>query len=204
MIKSGAIKLGVVMVWISFMMQAQDIVIHVPVSQSRMLEVDAGQDRITDDPGTILLGEDMSVTGGTADYTYSWTDPGQVIHEGEKIAGTSFGTYFLLVSDQQHCTAADSVQIFNSTGLETYDQAAPVIFYPNPSEGTIQVDVNRYTGTIQVDLLDMTGKTIYQKQIVKPGSSGIETLHLGTLPEGGYLIRVSGDNVVHTGQILIN
>jgi hypothetical protein len=204
MIKSGTVKIGVALIWLSVMMQAQDIVIHVPVSQPRMLEVDAGRDRITDDPGTILLGEDMVVAGGTAEYTYSWTDPGQVDHEGETLAGSSFGTYHLQVSDLKHCTAADSVQIFNSTGLDARDRAAGVLFFPNPSEGTIRVDLTGYSGTIHVDLLDMTGKKIYQKQIVKPGSSGIETLHLGTLPEGTYLIRVYDDHVVHTGQILIN
>ncbi len=204
MINSGAIRLGVVMIMGSVMMQAQDILIHVPVSQPRMMEVDAGRDRITDDPGTILLGEDMSVEGGTEAYNYRWTNPDQVEHEGETLTGSSFGTYYLLVTDQQHCTAVDSVHIFNSTGLYTYGQANSVIFYPNPSEGTIRIDVSRYSGSILVELIDMTGRTSYQKQIVIHGSSGTETFHLGALPEGTYLIRVSDDNVAHTGQILIN
>jgi hypothetical protein len=186
------------------MMQAQDIVIHVPVSQPRMLEVDAGLDKSTDNPGTILLGEDISVAGGTPEYSYRWTDPDQQELDGETVTGTSFGKYYLMVSDQQNCTAVDSVSILNGTFIPARNQSGPVIFYPNPSSGTIHVDISSFTGTIRVELIDVTGKIIRQQRILKSGSKEILTLQLGLLPEGTYLIRLSDKQRAIIGPIHIN
>ena len=192
------------MIFVSVMMQAQDIIIHVPVSQPRLLEVDAGQDKPTDDPGTILLGEDMLVAGGTPEYAYNWTDPDKQEHEGGTITGTSYGTYYLVVSDLQHCTAVDSVSILAGTDIPSYKESRPVIFYPNPSSGRIHVDITPLAGNIRIDLIDMSGKTIHQQQILRSEGSGIRTIQLGPLPEGTYLIRFSDNNGVSIGHIHIN
>ena len=52
-----------------------------------------------------------SVTGGTAAYTYTWTNSGGVVSNNPNVAGMCPGTYTLNVTDSKNCTAQVTVII---------------------------------------------------------------------------------------------
>ena len=59
-----------------------------------------------------MLGEiDVTVTGGTLDYMYSWTGPGTFTSADEDISGLENGTYNLTVTDDNGCQEMISVEI---------------------------------------------------------------------------------------------
>ncbi|HOY32634.1 MAG TPA: SprB repeat-containing protein [Bacteroidales bacterium] len=54
---------------------------------------------------------DISVTGGTAPYTYSWTGPGSYTSYTEDPSGLFAGNYLVQVTDSKNCTASLQVVI---------------------------------------------------------------------------------------------
>jgi hypothetical protein len=202
--RGGMISALAFIIGFSALLQAQDVVIHVPFTQPRLLEVDAGQDRRAEDPGGIMLGEDMEVKGGTPEYSYTWTDPVNQVHHAETLSATSFGRYFLTVTDQRQCTATDSVSIFNATAVDEDRTAGTIAFYPNPTRGAVHFDGSGLGGIIRAEVIDNSGKTVLQELIQNHGGSGTLTLHLGSLPKGIYLIRLSGSSAGRIGHIQVN
>jgi len=65
---------------------------------------------------------DLEVTGGTADYTYSWTsDAGtDVISTDQDLSGLAGGEYTVVVTDGNGCTATET---FTITAPEVFDVA---------------------------------------------------------------------------------
>jgi RHS repeat-associated protein len=58
----------------------------------------------------------VSVTGGTAPYTYAWTGP-EYTGNTEEITGLSNGVYTLMVTDNNNCTAITSATVQRPLGL---------------------------------------------------------------------------------------
>ncbi len=55
----------------------------------------------------------VSVTGGTASYSYSWSVPGNM----DLISNLMVGTYTVTVTDANSCTASNSFEIFEETEI---------------------------------------------------------------------------------------
>lgn len=204
MIISRIITIVAIITGFSVKLQSQDVVIHVPVSQSGLLEVDAGGDVVTESPDQILLGEALEVKGGTPAYTYRWTDPDLQDHEGMKLQGNSFGKYILEVTDQRHCTALDSVTIFNALSVDPDQALIHTLFFPNPSSGIIYFDTSIFGKEIQVEIMDVSGRKIFQHQFQHSWDKTMQPLNLDELPGGTYLLRLSDGKISRTGHIQIN
>jgi hypothetical protein len=198
------IKLTSVLVFTGFSLAyGQDIIIHVPVEQPRLMEVDAGEDITANDPGTVILGQDMTVVGGTPEYMYKWTDPEHSVHEDRTIQGQTFGTYHLEVSDEKHCTASDSVELINGTFILPREETASIAFSPNPSSGTINFDGSGFGGIITVEWINTTGETLFRKQILNSGDHTELAIPTGLLRERICLVRLSDGHTSRTGQVII-
>ncbi|MEL6926695.1 MAG: SprB repeat-containing protein, partial [Bacteroidota bacterium] len=52
-----------------------------------------------------------NVSGGTPPYAYAWTGPGGFSSSATSISGLSAGTYDLMITDANQCTAFTSVQL---------------------------------------------------------------------------------------------
>ncbi len=57
---------------------------------------------------------DLTVSGGTGPYTFSWTGPGGFTSANEDISGLSTGTYNVTVSDANNCQQTQSVTLSTS------------------------------------------------------------------------------------------
>ena len=87
------------------------------------------------------------------------------------------------------------------SGASTYTNVRTVQFerlkttavlYPNPHQGSFTLDLQTLsTGTYQVDVLDLAGRRVYQTQL----SGGQKHPLLPTLPQGSYIVRISGQTV---------
>jgi hypothetical protein len=198
------IKLTSVLVYIGLSLAySQDIIIHVPVSQPKLMEVDAGEDIAADDPEIVMLGQDITVVGGTPEYMYRWTDPDNNVYEGQTIQGQTFGTYHLEVSDEKHCTALDSVELTSSTFILSHEEQDPIEFFPNPASGIIYFDGTVFGRTIAVNLVNTNGKIFFRKQILNSGDYVKLVIPPDLLGEGTYFILLSDGQTSRAGQIII-
>jgi hypothetical protein len=74
---------------------------------------------------------DLTVSGATGPYTYSW-DNNATTQDLNNIDG---GTYVITITDSLGCTFSDSIVVNSIVGLDITDLNAAQI-YPNPSTGT--------------------------------------------------------------------
>jgi large repetitive protein len=62
----------------------------------------------------------LTVTGGTAGYTYSWTGPSGFTATTQNISNRPAGTYNVTVTDSQNCTATATATITGPTSALSY------------------------------------------------------------------------------------
>ena len=130
-----------------------------------------------------MASAEVTVSGGTSGYSYSWNDPTSAttfdVHE------LCAGTYIITVTDANGCESIDSVTVSSTVGLAT-NQNLNVSVYPNPSNGNIQLNGLRIGQDLEI--FNMTGKLVYSDRV---GALGID-LNLSRLTSGKYFIRISG------------
>ena len=119
---------------------------------------------------------DLTVSGGTAPYSYSWNDPSNSITED--LSSLSAGTYSVTVTDANGCTETESVTISEPTSLSL-------------SSTQLNVSCNgRSDGSI--DLSVSGGTAPYSYSWNDAGSS--TTQDIVSLPAGTYTVTVTDDN----------
>jgi endo-1,4-beta-xylanase len=89
-----------------------------------------------------------------------------------------------------------------ATGMiQATTQSQPVHFYPNPSEGTINIDgdlVSNY-GNVFVQILSLYGDQLLERKIDAVSNLSVET----GLPKGLYLVRIVSDTKLLSQSRLI-
>ena len=119
---------------------------------------------------------DLTVSGGTAPYTYSWNDAGS--STTQDINSLPIGTYTVTVTDDNGCTATETVTITEPTSL---------------SLSSTQINVSCNGGSDgSIDLSVAGGTAPYTYSWDDAGSS--TTQDIGSLPIGTYTVTVTDDN----------
>ena len=91
-------------------------------------------DEIVGNDGTATV----TVSGGTAPYSYLWTPSGQT---GANATGLAAGMYNVEVTDANGCTESTQVQVGSQVGLNEHGSSDIISMYPNPA--TEQLYINR-------------------------------------------------------------
>jgi hypothetical protein len=77
--------------------------------------------------------------------------------------------------------------------------ALPMALYPNPTTGTVFLQLPDALTNAQVELRDLAGRVLLQAPLVGPS----HTLQLADLPAGVYTLRVAGAQGVATQRIVL-
>ncbi|MEM7656152.1 MAG: Ig-like domain-containing protein, partial [Bacteroidota bacterium] len=80
------------------------------------------------------------------------------------------------------------VSIFPATAIES-PTAWDVSFYPNPSEGKVEVELTGIAGEVKLRLWDVQGKLI-QVEALNASKTSLQLQHL---PKGMYLVQLIGE-----------
>jgi hypothetical protein len=127
---------------------------------------------------------DITVNGGMAPYTFSWSGPGAFSAATEDITGIVGGTYTVTITDANGCTVTENVIVTSSVDiLENPSDLFKV--YPNPANG--EAFLVSYINT-NYFIKDLTGKTVLEGNL----KIGENSLFLNTLSNGLYLL------IIHT------
>lgn len=147
---------------------------------------------------------DMSVFGGTSPYAYQWYHDGAPFANTEDVSGLTIGSYQLVVTDANGCTASGpSIVIINnvsSTGSP--EQAFNAVLAPNPAYDQTELRFDApLRNAVNLQLFDATGRLVRTEQI----GEGTEryTLDLHDLPAGAWRIILLADDGQYLSKTLI-
>ena len=106
---------------------------------------------------------------------------------------TGFYTVELTVwSDCGMETISEEVSIFNLSVEEIENK---LTVYPNPTEGSVTIRIDHYSGSFDATVVDMTGKEVINVSDLTSSSS----IDLSQLTSGFYFLKVkTEDNVIQT------
>jgi len=100
---------------------------------------------------------DITVSGGTSPYTYSWSGPSSYSSTSEDITGLSAGTYSVTVTDANSCTSSNtSVVVTEPTVLSISNSSQTNVLCYGNSTGSVTV---LSSGTYTVTAKDANGCT---------------------------------------------
>ena len=144
---------------------------------------------VTDDPTDNSEGSiAVNVSGGTLDYSYSWSGPGVNGTNTQDLDGVSAGTYTLEVIDGQGCTV---VEQFVISSVFELPNGIEITVFPNPSNGLFNVMWNgSLSGDVVYNIIDGLGRTIDSGVWSETGSSFNTVVDLSGFESGIYRLNV--------------
>jgi len=157
------------------------------VTVSEPLPISSTLDSTDASCGTCPNGSaDLTVNGGTAPYTYAWSNSST----SEDLINVLPGTYTVIITDNSGCQYTDSIVVNFSTSVVEAQVVSGVHLYPNPSnDGNITISLQgEHSGdAILFVLYDLTGQIVYQENFT--GAN----MYLVVLPvaNGTYLYRIT-------------
>ena len=145
-----------------------------------------------EDTGNAVI--DISVTGGTPDYSYEWTGPGVDGTTTADLEGLSSGTYTVEVTDAAGCSEVATFNVV--TGIYELAGGVEAQIFPNPSTGLFQVQWEGWTGgDVAFSVIDARGRQVTQGVWAGAGASFLTTLDLSGVENGLYRLNVVSNGI---------
>ena len=152
-----------------------------------------------EDTGNAVI--DISVTGGTPDYSYEWTGPGVDGTTTADLEGLSSGTYTVEVTDAAGCSEVATFNVV--TGIYELAGGVEAQIFPNPSTGLFQVQWEGWTGgDVAFYVIDARGRQVTQGVWAGAGASFLTTLDLSGVENGLYRLNVVSNGIPTSIQLL--
>ncbi len=159
---------GIILVFtftLSFsLLKSQETIIKVPFSQPKKLMLDAGDNQVLSDGQTITLGTDVSISGGTPSYMYTWKDSRNNEFSTPTISVSEAGSYYLIVTDEKQCTATDSVIVNLFSAIENSESGTGFSIFPNPSAGIIYYRIAKPESSVILEVISAEGRVVFKKE----------------------------------------
>ena len=144
---------------------------------------------------------DVTVTGGTGDYTFSWVGPNNFVSDSEDLMGVESGSYTVEVEDANSCTIAETIELI--VGIEEALANIIVTVRPNPNDGQFFLNLDGMNGErIALSIYDITGRMVMGEEINGVGNVQKE-INLGSA-SGIYFVNLLMDNYTVTKRVVVH
>jgi len=141
-----------------------------------------------------------TVSGGTGNYTYSWSGPGGVVVDGQDLGNLTTaaqaGSWVLTVTDANGCVASQTIQI---TGVNDVEYTYSISMYPNPNNGQFILNMEGLTGEkLSYSIIDNTGRVVMSHDMGNVHAERREAVDMAGAAAGIYQVRLLIGNDVHS------
>ena len=144
-----------------------------------------------DSTGSVSLD---NVSGGTAPYTYAWSNG----ESTTSITDLNEGTYTVTVTDANGCSKSATFEVDNVVGITAINTLAARL-YPNPTTGQFVVEVDQ-AGPTQVKVMDLAGRLVIATQ---SNDGNTISLDLGNASAGVYFVHIQQDNANTIKKLIV-
>lgn len=124
-----------------------------------------------------------SVTGGTAPFTYAWSNGGTNSVE----SGLSAGMYSLTVTDANGCSEVTEVVVGSQVGLTSLETSSSVLIYPNPVAGELFIKFNSELKAEKIMVYAIDGRFMTELSMLE---GELKSLDIQNWSNGSYYLRV--------------
>lgn len=144
----------------------------------------------------------LSVSGGNAPFTFSWTGPSGYVAGWQNPDSLGAGTYCVTVTDRYCGKASLCVSVGESPNALTETQLSATIIYPNPFKDDIRIQPGEaLIGNIQMSLWDLAGRKLAAE--TAPAQTEIRWSLPRQLPAGAYLFILEDEQGKQERRLLI-
>ncbi len=132
----------------------------------------------------------ITVSGGTAPYTYSWSDGST----GEDPTGLAPGEYSGTITDANGCTfEAGPVTVWDAVGVEDVEEITSFLLSPNPTRGNLNISMTLANShDVEITVFDLTGRTLISQGEYQTVQANFN-LDMSDFADGIYMVRVLVD-----------
>jgi hypothetical protein len=139
---------------------------------------------------------DITPTGGTSPYTYSWSNGATT----QDITGLNPGSYMVTTTDSKGCTSSMTFSVGVAAGIANITiNAGEVKVYPNPANEYATIEALGYK-IDKVELVNLLGQTV----IVSEVNASVARINTSDLLNGTYFVKVYINNNTITKKINIS
>ena len=146
------------------------------------------------DPWLSTGSVDLSVSGGIAPFTYSWSGPSAFSATTEDVSGLEYGLYTVTVTDFYCGVAVLEIMVdslVNDAGIEESDNLDISIF-PNPASTILNIQSNI---PVDIEMYNTNGELLLEKKNAK-------LIDLSGLSDGVYMVKLFTTEGILTRQII--
>lgn len=144
---------------------------------------------------------DITVSGGTAPYTFVWSGPDSFFSVDEDVTDAMAGAYSVTVTDSNDCEVTYETSI--ALGVVNLTVADAIAVYPNPSTGVFQVNLEGLRGErLQFEVTDMQGRAVYSESFGNRSGNMFHAMDLTGLANGFYQFHIATESGRQTLQLV--
>ena len=144
---------------------------------------------------------DITVTGGTAPYEYSWEGPGFTSMD-EDPTGLAAGDYTVTITDSNGCEFT-STTIVVVSGLDEMVNLIDVTLFPNPTRGLVEVQFNGLMGeSVTAVIVDGLGREVSREDLGNLTGAHLQRMDLSGFESGVYYLRLEVADAVEVLRVV--
>ena len=131
---------------------------------------------------------DISVSGGTAPYTFKWSKDGQGYADTEDLDGLSEGFYSVAVTDANGCEVLkENIRVDNTVAVHEPSWLDGVRIQPNPASGLVRIVFRQaLVSPLEIKVIDANGRVMMTQEI---DNQFVATFDCSSLPDALYFVR---------------
>ncbi len=138
----------------------------------------------------------ITVTGGLAPYLFDWdNDITGDFDDDEDLTDLTYGFYEVVVRGEAECEASEIIYVDTQVGIE--EEGIELLqLYPNPTQNNLTLQL---AGSFTYTVYSLESKLVLAGQGIDQ-----ESIFVGSIEDGTYLIEIQNENGVQRTQFVKN